>query len=121
MPAVEELPAKDAVPHPLLRFLQSQPRKALSRLYQRPSSCLCIFRFLPYSHLVKVESANAWDLAICALRLLGPLERQIVMNILWLDASIPAPTISSWIVREGKKSVFWIVPWESPHSSKPIR
>jgi len=27
------------------------------------------------------------------------------MNILWLDASIPASTMSSWVVREGKKSV----------------
>lgn len=79
MPAVEESSAKDAGPHPLLVFLRSQPKKALSRLYQRPSLCLCIFR------------------------LLGPLERQIVMNILWLDASIPAPTMSSWVVREGKK------------------
>lgn len=42
-----------------------------------------------------------------ALRLFGPLERQIVMNILWLDASIPASNMSSWVVREGKKSVFW--------------
>ena len=32
------------------------------------------------------------------------------MNILWLDASIPASTISSWVVREGKKSVFWVIP-----------
>ena len=32
------------------------------------------------------------------------------MNILWLDASIPASTMSSWVVREGKKSVFWVIP-----------
>ena len=60
MPSVEELPAKDAGPHPLLVFLQSQPKRALSRLYQRPSSCLCIFRFLVYSRLVKVESTDTW-------------------------------------------------------------
>lgn len=48
------------------------------------------------------------------LRLLGPLERQIVMNILWLDASIPAPTMSSWVVREGKKSVPQIISLENP-------
>ena len=60
MSAVEELSAKDAVPHTLLKFLQSQPRKALSRLYQRPSSCLCIFRFLLYSCPVETGSADAW-------------------------------------------------------------
>jgi len=54
MPTVEELPGKDAGPHALLVFLQSQPKRALSRLYQRPSSCLCIFRFLLYLRLVKV-------------------------------------------------------------------
>lgn len=67
MPAVEELSEKDAGPHPLLKFLQSQPKKALSRLYQRPSSCLCIFRFLFYSHLVKVGSADSWDDLLLAL------------------------------------------------------
>jgi hypothetical protein len=67
MPAVEELSAKDAGPHPLLTFLQSQPKKALSRLYQRPSSCLCIFRFSLYSCSVKVESADAWgDCHLCS-------------------------------------------------------
>ena len=54
MPSVEDPPAKDAGPHTLLAFLQSQPKKALSRLYQRPSSCLCIFRFLLCSRLVEV-------------------------------------------------------------------
>lgn len=61
MPAAEKLSPTDAGPHLLLKFLQSQPRKALSRLYQRPSSCLCIFRFLLYSRLVKVESTDARD------------------------------------------------------------
>lgn len=61
MPSAEEPPAKDADPHTLLVFLQSQPKKALSRLYQRPSSCLCIFRFLLYSCLVRVTSTDAWD------------------------------------------------------------
>ena len=59
MPSIEEPSAKDADPHPLLVFLQSQPKKALSRLYQRPSSCLCIFRFLLYSCLVTVASTDA--------------------------------------------------------------
>lgn len=37
------------------------------------------------------------------------------MNILWLDTSIPASTMSSWIVREGKKSVFRVIPYGNPH------
>jgi transcription initiation factor TFIIH subunit 4 len=38
------------------------------------------------------------------------------MNILWLDASIPAATMSSWVVREGKKSVFWVTASRNPSS-----
>ncbi|KAF8589900.1 transcription factor Tfb2 [Ramaria rubella] len=74
-------PAKglDATPHSLLPFLQSQSQNLLNRLYSRPSSCLAIFR------------------------LLGPLERQIVMNLLWLDSSVPTSTLDSWIMRDGRK------------------
>ncbi|KAI0044282.1 transcription factor Tfb2 [Auriscalpium vulgare] len=64
--------------HALLPFLQSQSQTALTRLYQRPSSCLSIFR------------------------LLGPIERQIVMNLLWLEASVPTSALASWVSREGK-------------------
>ncbi|KAF8903702.1 transcription factor Tfb2-domain-containing protein [Gymnopilus junonius] len=67
------------VPHPLLSFLQSQSQNTLTRLYQKPSSCLSIFR------------------------LLAPLERQIIMNLLWLESAIAASTMAAWVTREGKK------------------
>ena len=38
-------------------------------------------------------------------RLLGPLERQMVMNLLWLDSAIPASTVVAWVTREGRKYV----------------
>lgn len=38
------------VPHALLPFLQSQSQNTLTRLYQRPSSCLSIFRFI-FNHV----------------------------------------------------------------------
>ncbi|KAA1467163.1 transcription factor Tfb2 [Dentipellis sp. KUC8613] len=77
---VEETPPPDQYsPHALLPFLHSQPQNALTRLYHRPSSCLSIFR------------------------LLAPIERQIIMNLLWLESSIPLTTMSSWVVRDGKK------------------
>ncbi|EIM90946.1 transcription factor Tfb2 [Stereum hirsutum FP-91666 SS1] len=66
-------------PHALLPFLQSQSQTALTRLYNRPSSCLSIFR------------------------LLAPVERQLVMNLLWLESAIPTNTMSSWVVKENKK------------------
>ncbi|KAH8118107.1 transcription factor Tfb2 [Phellopilus nigrolimitatus] len=66
-------------PHQLLPFLQQQSQGALTRLYSRPSSCFSVFR------------------------LLAPLERQIVMNLLWLESTIPAPTMVSWVNRQGKK------------------
>ncbi|KAF8485736.1 transcription factor Tfb2 [Russula ochroleuca] len=64
--------------HALLPFLQTQSQTSLTRLYQRPSSCLSIFR------------------------LLGAVERQLVMNLLWLDLPIQTSTMSSWVTREGK-------------------
>ncbi|KAF8813494.1 transcription factor Tfb2 [Phlegmacium glaucopus] len=65
-------------PHPLLTFLQSQSQNTLTRLYQRPSSCLSIFR------------------------LLAPLERQIIMNLLWLESAIATQAMSAWVIRETK-------------------
>ena len=38
--------ALESSPHALLPFLQSQSQNTLTRLYQRPSSCLSIFRLL---------------------------------------------------------------------------
>ncbi|KAG1845318.1 transcription factor Tfb2-domain-containing protein [Suillus subalutaceus] len=67
-------------PHPLLPFLQSQSQTTLTRLYQRPSSCLSIFR------------------------LLGPIERQLIMNLLWLESALSAATMSAWVLPEGKNA-----------------
>lgn len=41
--------ALESTPHALLPFLQTQSQNTLTRLYQRPSSCLSIFRsfFIP--------------------------------------------------------------------------
>ncbi|KAI0287312.1 transcription factor Tfb2 [Russula brevipes] len=64
--------------HALLPFLQTQSQTSLGRLYQRPSSCLSIFR------------------------LLGAVERQIVMNLLWLELPIQTSAMSSWVTKEGK-------------------
>ncbi|KAF9269270.1 transcription factor Tfb2 [Marasmius fiardii PR-910] len=65
--------------HALLPFLQVQSATALSRLYQSPSSCLSIFR------------------------LLAPVERQIVMNLLWLESAMTPSTLAAWVTTEGKK------------------
>ena len=37
-----------------------------------------------------------------SVRLLGAVERQLVMNLLWLESSIPTATMSSWVTKEGK-------------------
>ncbi|KAF9815821.1 hypothetical protein IEO21_04333 [Rhodonia placenta] len=81
MPSVD--PSTDATeegPHILLAFLQSQSQNALTRLYQKPSSCLSLFR------------------------LMRPLERQLIMNLLWLESPIPVSMMASWITREGRKA-----------------
>ncbi|KAJ7650868.1 transcription factor Tfb2-domain-containing protein [Roridomyces roridus] len=69
---------QNSSPHSLLPFLQSQSQTILTRLYQRPASCLSIFR------------------------LLAPLQQQIVMNLLWLESAIPQATMTAWVVHEGK-------------------
>ncbi|KAJ3711331.1 transcription factor Tfb2-domain-containing protein [Lentinula raphanica] len=66
-------------PHALLPFLQLQSATSLSRLYQSPSSCLSIFR------------------------LLDSVERQLVMNLLWLESAISLSTMGAWVVQEKKK------------------
>ncbi len=38
---------------------------------------------------------------LCSL--LGPLERQLVMNLLWLETAVPAATMAAWITNEGRK------------------
>ncbi|KAI6165775.1 transcription factor Tfb2-domain-containing protein [Pisolithus thermaeus] len=84
MPSVQALSSTpsdvpETVPHALLPFLRSQSQNTLTRLYQRPSSCLSI------------------------LRLLGPLERQLIMNLLWLESAIPVSTMAAWVIPDGKK------------------
>lgn len=80
MPSVHEPSSTTShpVPHALLPFLRSQSQNTLTRLYQRPSSCLSIFR------------------------LLGPLERQLIMNLLWPETAIPTSTMAAWVVPDGK-------------------
>lgn len=36
-------------------------------------------------------------------RLLAPVERQVVMSLLWLESAIPQSTMNNWVNREGKK------------------
>ncbi|KAI0090289.1 transcription factor Tfb2 [Irpex rosettiformis] len=79
-PTEDSASSVEGTSHALLAFLQSQSQNTLTRLYQKPSSCLSIFR------------------------LLGPLERQLVMNLLWLESAIPAPTMAAWVTSEGKKA-----------------
>ncbi|KAJ7207024.1 transcription factor Tfb2 [Mycena rebaudengoi] len=73
MPSIQASTQAEAVnsPHSLLPFLQSQSQTTLTRLYQRPSSCLSIFR------------------------LLEPLQQQIVMNLLWLESAITSSTMAA--------------------------
>ncbi|KAH8827840.1 transcription factor Tfb2-domain-containing protein [Flagelloscypha sp. PMI_526] len=65
--------------HALLPFLKSQSQNTLTRLYKLPSSCLSV------------------------LRLLTPLERQLVMSLLWLEAAVPITTMAGWVFKANKK------------------
>ena len=54
MPSVQqnnmEASSSDTPSHLLLAFLHSQSQTTLTRLYQRPSSCLSIFRSISFPH-----------------------------------------------------------------------
>ncbi|KAG8933275.1 RNA polymerase II transcription factor B 52 kDa subunit [Tulasnella sp. 417] len=73
-PVAEALPGQ----HILLSFLATQSQISLTRLYSKPSACLSLFR------------------------LLNALERQIIMNYLWLEGPVSSNTMSVWITREGQ-------------------
>ncbi|KIY53603.1 transcription factor Tfb2 [Fistulina hepatica ATCC 64428] len=74
----QESQTEDTNAHLLLLFLQSQSQTILTRLYQRPSSSLSIFR------------------------LLSLLQQQIVMAMLWLESAITFPTMAAWVVPDAK-------------------
>ncbi|KZV82245.1 transcription factor Tfb2 [Exidia glandulosa HHB12029] len=72
-------PAVAGTNHALVPFLQRQNQSSLSRLYSKPSACLAVFR------------------------LLSPVQRQLVMNILWLENPVAATTMNSWVTRDGRQ------------------
>ena len=38
-------------------------------------------------------------------RLLRSLEKQIIMNLLWLESAINATTMAAWVIREHRKYI----------------
>ncbi|KAF8333011.1 transcription factor TFIIH subunit p52/Tfb2 [Cantharellus anzutake] len=64
--------------HALLPFLRAQSQNTLVRLYARPSACLSVFRqVLPL--------------------LLAPLERHILLSLLWLDGGLQPQSLDAWV------------------------
>ncbi|KAG9001428.1 RNA polymerase II transcription factor B 52 kDa subunit [Tulasnella sp. JGI-2019a] len=68
-----------AAQHILLSVLLTQNQVSLARLYSKPSACLALFR------------------------LLKPLERQIILNYLWLEGGVSPNIMSDWATKEGRK------------------
>ncbi|SJX62343.1 probable TFB2-TFIIH subunit (transcription/repair factor) [Sporisorium reilianum f. sp. reilianum] len=60
-------------------FLDRQPRSVLIRLYEKPASCLAIFRLLPM------------------------MARQLIMHMLFLDVPLAADDFMAWIKKEARK------------------
>ncbi|KAJ1020638.1 hypothetical protein NDA16_004031 [Ustilago loliicola] len=60
-------------------FLDRQPRSVLIRLYEKPASCLAIFRLLPM------------------------MARQLIMHMLFLDVPLAADDFIAWIKKEARK------------------
>ena len=56
--AKETNPGTEDVSHSLITFLQTQSQNMLTRLYQKPSACLSIFRFVACSPYLMFLDAN---------------------------------------------------------------
>ncbi|KAN0064539.1 RNA polymerase II transcription factor B 52 kDa subunit [Thecaphora frezii] len=59
-------------------FLDRQPRSILIRLYEKPASCLAIFRLLPI------------------------MARQLIMHMLFLEGAVPVDDILTWVKKDGR-------------------
>ncbi|PVF97819.1 putative TFB2-TFIIH subunit [Serendipita vermifera] len=66
--------------HALIAFLCTQAPTVLHRLYENPSACLAM------------------------IRLISPMERQLVMILLWLDRPLGTTNVTSWISLEGRST-----------------
>ncbi|SNX84600.1 probable TFB2 - TFIIH subunit (transcription/repair factor) [Melanopsichium pennsylvanicum] len=60
-------------------FLDRQPRSVLIRLYEKPASCLAIFRLLPM------------------------MARQLIMHMLFLDVPLATDHFLAWVKKEARK------------------
>jgi len=64
-----------------------------------------IFMFIYISVYFSYFLTRATDSDII-VSLLSPLERQLVMNLLWLESAISAHTMNAWVIREGRKYIW---------------
>jgi len=49
-----------------------------------------------------MRDKHFWTRSDKCQSLLGAVERQLVMNLLWLDSPIQTSIMSSWVTKEGK-------------------
>jgi hypothetical protein len=57
----------------------------------------------------------AAGLTLYMRRLLGAIERQLVMNLLWLETAVPTIMMSSWVAKDKRKCVSLIPPKNKNH------
>ncbi|KAI8362599.1 RNA polymerase II transcription factor B subunit 2 [Blakeslea trispora] len=65
----------------IYEYLETLPTITFMRLFEKPATCLAIFRLLP------------------------SLGRQIVMSLLYMEASLPVADIHTWVNKEGQKKL----------------
>lgn len=90
--------AREINSHALIEFLQSQTQNVLHRLYTRPSACLAILRLVhPTGFDIKFTKS------FIMIRLISLFERQLVMNLLWLELPLETKLVTSWVTLEGRR------------------
>jgi len=92
--------AREIKSHALIEFLQSQTQNVLHRLYTRPSACLAILRLVHHTGLTLKFTKS-----FIMIRLISPFERQLVMNLLWLELPLETKLVTSWVTLEGRRYV----------------
>ena len=89
----------------IYEYLETLPTITFMRLFEKPATCLAIFRYFSLILLecMRVIEEKKKDHLLYKTRLLPSLGRQIVMSLLYMEASIPVADIHTWVNKEGQK------------------
>jgi transcription initiation factor TFIIH subunit 4 len=84
----------------IYEYLENLPTLTFMRLFEKPATCLAIFRYrllliyLKASYIIMLDSYY---------RLLPSIGRHIVMSLLYVEEDMSLHDINSWVNNDGQK------------------